>query len=76
MTSILRIKNENGEWVDVVALKGENGKTPVLGVDYFTEAEKQALIAEIKNSLYTYSTIAPEAGVTPLATGKVYFVYE
>lgn len=76
MTPILRIKNENGEWVEVIALKGEDGKVPVKGVDYYTEAERQALIAEIKNSLYTYSTTVPEAGVTPLETGKVYFVYE
>ena len=45
MASILRIKDENGEWVEVTAIKGASGATPVRGLDYWTEAD----IAEMKN---------------------------
>ena len=33
--------------------KGEPGKTPVKGVDYYTSADKQALVSEIKADLPT-----------------------
>lgn len=39
---ILRIKNEDGEWVDIPAIKGD---TPKKGEDYWTEED----IAEIKS---------------------------
>lgn len=47
MGSILKIKNEKGEWVGVPAIKGDKGDdgyTPVRGTDYWTEEDK----AEIK----------------------------
>ena len=37
-------KDANSEWQSVVALKGEDGKTPVKGVDYWTAADKQEII--------------------------------
>ena len=46
--AILKIKDENGNIIEVPALKGDkgdNGYTPVKGTDYWTEADK----AEIKN---------------------------
>lgn len=56
MSSILRVRKPNGEVIEVLAIKGENGKdgrdgiTPKKGVDYFdgkdyeiTEADYQAI---------------------------------
>ena len=42
--SILNIKKD-GEWVEVPALKGEDGQTPVKGTDYWTADD----IAEIQS---------------------------
>ena len=42
--SILNIKKD-GEWVEVPALKGEDGYTPVKGTDYWTADD----IAEIQS---------------------------
>ena len=48
--AILRIKDENDVWIEVPALKGDPGYTPIKGVDYFdgkdyvlTEADKQEI---------------------------------
>ena len=38
----------DAEWQDVVALKGDK---PVKGVDYFTEADKSALVQEVIENL-------------------------
>lgn len=41
----LRVKNEEtGEWEDVKVIRGD---TPVKGVDYFTEEDKQTLLDEL-----------------------------
>lgn len=37
-------KDAQSEWKEIVAIKGEDGKTPVKGVDYFTDEEKQEII--------------------------------
>ena len=42
--SILNIKKD-GEWVEIPALKGEDGYTPVKGTDYWTADD----IAEIQS---------------------------
>lgn len=47
----LKIKDENGNWVSLPTLKGKDGHTPVKGVDYFTEEDKQELINEILEEL-------------------------
>ena len=47
--SILNIKKD-GEWVEVPALKGEDGYTPVKGTDYWTAED----IAEIKTYCKNY----------------------
>ena len=44
----------NGEIIDagtVPAVKGDPGKTPVKGVDYFTEAEIEELKAEVRQEV-------------------------
>lgn len=53
--AILRVKQEDGTWADIPAIAGApgaDGYTPVKGTDYYTTAEKEALIAEIKTALY------------------------
>lgn len=56
----LKIKNENGEWIEVPVIKGtdgingEDGYTPVKGQDYFTDQDVSDFIAHI-NSLNLYA---------------------
>jgi hypothetical protein len=61
--------------------KGDDGKTPVRGVDYWTNADKEAIKAELKSegvelANIIYSTEDLEAGVSPLESGAIYLVYE
>lgn len=58
--AILYIRNENGEFEPVPAIKGNtgpqgpagaNGKTPVKGVDYYTETDKQEIIEDVLASV-------------------------
>lgn len=51
--AILKIKDEHGVVHEVLALRGADGKTPVKGVDYYTEADKQELQESIDKVLYT-----------------------
>lgn len=45
---ILRIRDSaTGEWTDVIAIVGPPGHTPQKGVDYYTEEDKQQLLAEL-----------------------------
>ena len=46
---ILNIKKD-GEWVEIPALKGKDGYTPVKGTDYWTAED----IAEIKTYCKNY----------------------
>ncbi len=46
--------SKTSEWKTVVAMKGENGKdglTPVKGVDYNTEEDKQELVNRVLAAL-------------------------
>ena len=45
---ILKIKDETGKWVDVPALKGD---TPVKGVDYWNEEDKEEVKGFVDNSV-------------------------
>ena len=60
--SVLKIKDENGQWIEITTIVGEQGQqgpagadghTPVKGVDYFTENDKNELINEIREDLST-----------------------
>ena len=46
--SILNIKKD-GEWVEIPAIKGKDGYTPVKGTDYWTDEDK----AEIQSYIDT-----------------------
>ena len=56
--------------------KGDAGYTPQKGTDYWTEADKQEIIDGAAEKIYTYGTADLTAGISPLDTGKLYFVYE
>lgn len=48
---ILKVRDSRtGKWISIPAFKGVDGKTPIKGVDYFTEEELQEITA---NSLHT-----------------------
>lgn len=44
--SILNIKKD-GAWVEVPALKGADGYTPVKGTDYWTADDKAEIVNEV-----------------------------
>ena len=47
--ALLRIRKPDGEIVEIASLpgkKGEDGKTPQKGVDYFTSEEQAAFLAD------------------------------
>ena len=51
MVATLKIKNADGEWVDIPAIKGD---TPVKGIDYFTEEDKQELVNDVLANFPVY----------------------
>ena len=38
---------EQGKYVGIPAIKGMDGKTPVIGTDYWTEADKQEIVNSV-----------------------------
>lgn len=42
---------EQGEYVGITAIKGMDGKTPVRGTDYWTEADKQEIVTDVLAAL-------------------------
>lgn len=58
--ALLRIRKPDGEIVEIASLpgaKGDDGKTPVKGVDYFTVEEQEAFVNAAKD--YTDEKTAP-----------------
>ena len=54
------------EWL--ASLKGAGGKTPLKGVDYYTEAEKKVLVEEVLDALKGNTVAARIGEVTLLAS--------
>lgn len=53
---ILKLRDPStGDWIPIPAIKGD---TPVKGVDYFTQQEKEELIAEIEAEVSDTSELA------------------
>lgn len=49
---ILKIRDkETGKWISVPAIVGPPGHTPQRGVDYYTEADQQAIVNAVVASL-------------------------
>lgn len=65
--AILRLKDENGNIVDLPVLIGPQGKTgpagrdgkdgytPVKGTDYWTDADKSGLVSDVLAALPVYT---------------------
>ena len=56
--SILRVKDENGNIIPIPAIKGDKGdpgKSPVVGVDYFTDADKQEIVEAVLAAMPTWN---------------------
>lgn len=55
MSVIFQIKDVNtGNWIEIPAIMGSvgpAGATPVKGVDYFTEADEQEIVAAVIEAL-------------------------
>lgn len=61
--SVLKIKNENNEWIEITTIQGpagpqgeigpagEDGYTPIKGTDYFTTADKNEIVELVKADL-------------------------
>ena len=67
--SILRVRDNNGNVTDILAIrgnpgpKGDPGKTPVLGLDYFTDADKQKMVDAVLEQMPE-----PEGGLPDVTT--------
>lgn len=65
MGSILRVRLDNGTVIDIPAIvgapgkNGEDGHTPVKGVDYYTDEDK----TEIVNDVLAALPVAEEASL-------------
>ena len=74
---VLKVKR-NGVWEDIV---GTSSKTPVKGVDYFTETDKESIVQQVIAALDTsvFGTTDEENNVIlsgNLADGIYTFKYE
>ena len=49
--AILKVKDDKGNIIDIPAIKGDKGDTPVKGVDYFTEEDKAEMVTAVIESL-------------------------
>lgn len=51
---ILRIRDAEGNIHEIIAIKGEkgeDGKTPRCGIDYFTPTEKEEMVNQTKDAV-------------------------
>lgn len=53
--SILQVKDTNGNWIGIPAIKGADGKTPVKGIDYFTATDKTEMVNSVIAALPKYN---------------------
>ena len=53
--SILKIRDENGNVQEIIAIKGDNGYTPVKGKDYWTNADKEEIVNSVISALPVYN---------------------
>ena len=53
--AILKVKDKDGNIIDIPAIKGAKGDKPIKGVDYFTSDDKQEIINDVIASLPVYN---------------------
>lgn len=71
MTPILRIKNENGEWTHIPALKGEKGDPGTDGLTPHIGGNGNWWIGEFDTGVKAEGTVG-ESGYTPIR-GQDYY---
>lgn len=49
--AILKIRDEQGNVIDIPAIKGKDGKTPIKGVDYLNEADMQEIAQTVSDMI-------------------------
>lgn len=50
--AILRVKDSNGNWIEIPAIVGPK---PVAGVDYWTDDEKAQMVSDVIAALPVYN---------------------
>ena len=58
MNSVLRVFDKTGTRIDIPAIRGKDGFSPVKGVDYYTEEEKNELVDELFDRLPALEMVA------------------
>ena len=58
MKSILRVRDASGRFVDIPAIRGKDGRTPVNGEDYYTEEEKEEMCNKVFSMLPALEMVA------------------
>lgn len=64
--AILRVKGQDGKWVEIPAIvgptgpmgpTGKDGKTPARGTDYWTEADKAEIVSAVLDNFTDVSEV-------------------
>ena len=53
--SVLYIRDKDGNLVPVQTIAGKDGKTPVKGTEYFTDADKAEMVKSVLAALPTWT---------------------
>ena len=69
MASILRVRDNNGNIIEIPSLQGEKGDSPVKGTDYWTDTDQQ--IIKNDSRLYITQTLADKAQLMPLFVSDI-----
>lgn len=64
--AIIRVRDENGNLVEIPAIKGEAGHTPARGIDYWTVEDVANIETHIENYI---DTVLSDIGVQAYRTG-------
>ena len=44
--SILKIRDADGKIREILAIRGDDGHTPIKGTDYYTEEDQEKMVAD------------------------------
>lgn len=59
--SALYIRGADGKFYPVYSIRGDPGYTPIVGTDYFTEADKAEMVQAVISALPVYNGEVEEA---------------
>ena len=55
MASILKVKDKDGNIIEIPVIQGPPGSTPEKGVDYWTESDKSEIVSDVLATLPTWN---------------------